>query len=435
MNALLLALVVLASPVQDLDDLLDEPQEEETTDVLESWKGFAEIKPRIYYRDRDKDRNNEQLLLEAEFELNFKFSESVSAYVRPRIFLDVLDGDLDRFEPYEAYVTIKEEEWDLRLGQFVENWGIADTYNPIDIINRRDFGSDILDADRLGELGARFRLLFEGGDVIGEPTLSFYALPVFRETRFATEDQRFGFPNFEEDDGFEPSGGERGLYAIRFQSTLDTAPLNADIQVLVARGPERLPVIFARSPVEMVPAYYGATTVGAGFRAVPNEDVLGSFLASLTLKLEVVYKKPYAFDDSPVAEPDDYLAYVVGVDRNFFNVLQNQDQISLMIEYAGERGADDAASRLRPFQNDIILRGLWELNNFARTSLEVRGLYDFETGEITAEAIFETQLRDIHENLKLSIQLQVFDPPGTGESFFDFFPNNSSLALGLRWDF
>ena len=81
MNALLLALVVLAAPVQDLDDLLDESQEEETTDVLESWKGFAQIKPRIYYRDRDKDRNNEQLLLEAEFELNFKFSESVSAFI------------------------------------------------------------------------------------------------------------------------------------------------------------------------------------------------------------------------------------------------------------------------------------------------------------------------------------------------------------------
>ena len=76
----------------------------------------------------------------------------------------------------------------------------------------------------------------------------------------------------------------------------------------------------------------------------------------------------------------------------------------------------------------------WQANDFARSSLEGRSIYDFDTSETIVELIYERQLRAIHEDLKFSAQWQRFDPPGTGESLFDFFPNNSSLAIGLRWD-
>ena len=88
----------------------------------------------------------------------------------------------------------------------------------------------------------------------------------------------------------------------------------------------------------------------------------------------------------------------------------------------------------RPFRDDVILRGLWEANDFARRSLELRGIYDFDTDEVIAEMVFETQLRSIHEDLQLEVQFQFFDPPGNGQSLFDFFPNNTALAVGLRWD-
>lgn len=414
-------------------------EQEGARDVLSSWKGFVQVKPRIYLRDRGGDRNDGQFLFESEFEFDFRFSPSVSAYFRPRILADAFDSDLKRFEPYEAYATYEGEGWDLRAGQMVENWGIVDTYNPIDVVSRRDFAGDILDPDRLGELGVRGRLLFEGGETIGEPTVSVYAMPVFRRTLFPPEDQRFGFGTdlvpFEEDEGFEPQGAEEGLYAIRLQSTLETAPANADLQLLASRGPERMPAIILSPAGTLVPAYYGVTAVGGGFRAVPNQDTLGSFLASLTLKTEVTYKAPYTFDDSPIDRPDEYVAYVVGVDRQFFNVLRDQDALTVTVEYAGEEGADDPTAILRPFQNDLILRLFWEANDFSRTSLEVRGIRDIETGETIGEVIAERQLRFLHENLKATLQLQAFDPPGTGESFFDFFPNNSSLALAVRWDF
>ena len=114
--------------------------------------------------------------------------------------------------------------------------------------NRRDLATDFLDPDRLGELGLRYRRFFEGGATVGEPTLSIYALPVWRPTLFPPPNQRFSFDTataaFDEDAGFEPDGAERGMYAARFANTLTTAPVNADLQFLVSRGPERTPSIF-----------------------------------------------------------------------------------------------------------------------------------------------------------------------------------------------
>ena len=185
---------------------------------------------------------------------------------------------------------------------------------------------------------------------------------------------------------------------------------------------------------QQVPVYYGSTTLGAGFRAVPNEDWAGSFLAALTLKLEAVYRKPYRFDNTPVATPDDYVALVAGVDRALYGILRDEDQLTLTLEYAREDGATDFAGRLRPFRNDLVVRALWDANDFARTSLEVRGLFDLDDHENIAELVLERQLRGLHEDLKLRVRAQVFDRGAAGQTLFGFFPNNSSLSVALRWD-
>ncbi len=407
--------------------------------ALRSWKGFFEIKPRVYTRDRGGPANDEQLLMMGEMEFDFSLSERLDAYYRPRIFIDARDGDLRRFEPYEAYLTYAGNNWDFRGGQFVENWGIVDTFNPIDVVNRRDFGTDVLDADRLGELGFRFRHFFEGGDIIGEPTISLYALPLFRTTPFPPRDQRFSLGDaFTESDGFQPTGIEQAFVAGRFQSTLQTSFADADIQAVVAHGPERVPTFFtvgAGGVGGIQPAYFGITTFGAGFRAVPDEGAAGQFLSTLTLKAEVVYKAPYAFSGSPVSAPDDYVTAVVGFDRGFYGVFSDLDQITATVEYAREDGAEDPAALLRPFRNDLILRALWEANDFARQSFEIRGLFDLDQTESIIEVIYERQLRSIHPDLQFQAEFRSFQQGDPGTTFFSLFPNNTSAAMGLRWAF
>ncbi len=427
-----------------LDDLLegaDNDGDGESTSFLRDWKGFAEVEFRFYFADRNQGRNDEDLRLNSEFEFNFQFTESTSAFFRPRLFVGFLDEDVREFEPKEAYVTIEGDGFDLRVGQFIENWGIVDTYNPIDILNRRDLRTDILDPDRLGELGIRLRLFWDGNETWGEPTLSLYALPVFRETPFPTQANRFNFNSpklpFDDDRSFDPDGFDEGLYAIRFQASIFTSLLNADIQGAVARGPEKFPGFFLKRGNQPIGqgAYYGAWTFGAGMRAVPNEDTMGSFLAKITFKLEMIYKVPYTFNNSPLDEPDNYFSFVFGIDRVFNDLLREQDQLTLTLEYAREEGATDAVSQFRPFRNDLIVRLFWEANDFSRTSLEGRALFDLESDEILWEIIFKRQLRFIDEDLTLTIQVQGFEPARTGRSLYDIFPDNTSALIGLRWNF
>ncbi len=406
---------------------------------LRSWKGFMEMKPRYYFSDRDQGRKDGQFIVKSEFEMDFQFDDGLSAYFRPRVYLDLFDGEESRFEPYEAYVSLERKGWDLRVGQFVENWGIVDTYNPIDVINRRDLGTEFLETDRLGEMGIRYQRFLPDKGAIGEPMVSVYALPVWQATPFPANDARFGFDvpgaSFDEDAGFEPDGFDRGMYATRFQSTLTTGPMNADVQVLAARGPDRSPGIALNTAGDLAPAYYGALTTGFGLRAVPNQDVLGEFLSTLTLKAEVIHRSPYSFDNTPFATPDDYWAFVLGVDRSFYEVLKEQDSLTLTVEYARETGADDPTTQLRIFQNDLILRGFWEANDFERTSFELRGIFDMEASESVTEAIFERQLRALHEDVKLTLQFQHFDSAAGGNTLLGQFPDNSSVAIGLRWDY
>ncbi|MCZ6689794.1 MAG: hypothetical protein O7H41_09340 [Planctomycetota bacterium] len=428
--------------LDDLDDLdgIDPEGDDEAGGVrLRSFRGFGEMLFRSYLRDRREGFNDERLIFELQMEIDVDLTRGFSGYLRPRFLIDALDSELIRVEPLEAYVAVHREKWDALAGQFVENWGIADTFNPLDVMNRRDLGTDILDPERLGELGGRFRYFFDGGDVIGEPTVSLFVIPAFRRAEFPTEESRWSFsqPPFElnEDAGVTPRGEDRIFAAVRGQSTLSTSPANADLQLIAARGPEQFPLLDPRPQpsgvVELVPVYYGVWTLGGGLRAVPNADPW----SQATLKTEVVYKSPYRTADEPNEVPDPYTQYVVGVDWLFPTVFDQQDQVTVTVEYLGEVGADDPASEFRPFRSDIVLRALWEANDFSRTSLELRGLVDVETAEFVAEAILERQLRFVHEDLKVRLGVQYFEPDRSEPGFFAFFPNNTNVSVALRYDF
>ena len=406
---------------------------------LRSSRGFVESEFKLYLEDRSGPTKDEQWLNEIQLELDFDLTRGFNGFFRPRFLIDALDDDLLRIEPLDAYVEYRADRWDARVGQFVENWGIADTFNPVDILNRRDLGTDILDPERLGELGARVRTHFTGNDTFGEPSLALYVMPIWRDAQFPTDSNRFSFtqPPFRLADEREvsPSDEDRLFVAVRAQHTLDTPFFNADVQYVAARGPERFPFFeIDATPtgvVDLVPQYFGVWTFGGGFRAVPDAEGWSDY----TLKGEVVYKRPFRFvAGAPADRPDDYVQYAAGVDRLVPTVFTDQDQLTITLEYVGENGASDVPSRFRAFDNDVVTRLFWEANDFARTSVELRLLVDVRNAELIGEAIYEQQLRAIHEDVKLQVGLQVFDPDDD-EGLFSFFPNNTNLRFALRFDF
>ena len=432
--------------LDELDSITETQQPGQDGLRIERFKGFAAEELRVFPWDRGGPGNDQQLLTELQLELGLHLIGNLSAFVRPWLLVDALDTELLRYEPLEAYLAYDARDWDLALGQFVENWGIADAFNPIDVFNRRDYAVDLLDPPRRGELGARVRAFLPGGELIDQPTLSAYLVRWWRRTEFPSADNRFsvgqGAVAFDPERGQEPHGVESLLWALRFDHTLSSAPVAADVQYLVARGPERLPrfaplLTAAESPL-LVPVYHGSWTLGAGFRAVPT----ASWWSEFTFKAELVYKRPYSFDRGfptlPGAEanadtPGDYVQYVVGFDRVFNPIFAAHDRVTLTAEYLGEHGARDPASQLRLFDHDVALRLFWQAGDFPRTSVELGAIVDVSDGEWLAEAEIGRQLRVLHDDLRLELGARHIRAADGG--LWSLFPNNSSITSRLQFDF
>ena len=449
LSATLAVTLPAQDPFEDLPGLGDmraaSPQQGPRVTNL---SGFVETRGRFFFRDRDRGRaaaeDDGQWLQEVQLEFDVEFAPALSGYFRPRFQVGVFDPDLVRTEPLEAFVTWDLGRHELRAGQLVENWGIADTFNPVDVLNRRDVAEDPLDPVRLGELGVRHRWFLDGDERLGEPTISTYFMPVFRRALFPGVESRWSFdpssqagpaaPRLDESLGDEPNGSDRLFWAVRAQGTLTTALANADLQLVFARGPDKFPlfeVVPGTAGGVLAPTYFGSTALGGGLRAVPNSAALSDY----TLKAEVVYKQPFRFDGRPTALPDDYVQYAFGFDRLFPNVFAGNDLVTATVEWVGEQGAADLTSLYRPFDDDLVLRLLWEANDFARQRVELRGVADFVKREFLLEASYQTQLRELHEDLKLEVGVRWFELSGDEPGFFDLFPDNSSVWTSLRFDF
>jgi hypothetical protein len=426
-----------------------EPPAQRQTLRISEVRGFLAEELRVYPIDRGGAQNDQQLITEAQIHLDVALARDLSATVVPWFMIDALDTELLRYEPLEAYVLYRKATWSLLAGQFIENWGIVDTFNPLDVLNRRDFATDLLNATVRGELGARARWTLPSGKVIREPTFGVYAIPLWRRTPFPTNEQRFAFvtPGASLDPKLSqgPQGLDDLMWGIRFDHILETEWISADLQYLAVSGPSRTPFIAngvdSDGAAAILPQYYGERVFGGGVRAVPE----GAFLSKFTLKAEMAYKLPYEFShyrNVPAGTfrpyvPQDYFQTVMGLDRVFPSPIFRKDELTVTLEYAFQAGAkDDPASIFRPFNHDANVRLFYSGGDFARTSLELRGIFDVKNGEIIAEGIFSRQLRFIHKDLKLQLMGRYLRPAPDALTLLSLYPtNNSSVSGRLQFDF
>lgn len=389
-----------------------------------------------YPHDRGGPGVDHRLLLTTDFELSADLAPGLTAFLRPRFLLDAADPGTRRTRPFEGYLQWSDSDWEVRAGILQENWGIADTSNPLDLVPRRDIAADLLEADRLGETGIRIRRFLKGRGRIGEPTLSAYVMTDLRDVPYPSPRSRLAEGAFTSTLGtaLRPEGSDQVLYALRGQATVNAPAMNADVQLVLADGPERFPGVAARG-TSFTTGYYGARTYGFGIRAVPNAAVMGRRASQLTLKLEVAYKDPYVLAGGLGTAPESYLAYTIGVDRPRSDVFRPKDSLTFMLEYAGETGAGDLNHHLRLFTDDVVLRWFWEANDLARRSVELRVIYDLDRTETVAQAIYEQQLRGLHDDLRLQIDVRKVMPDGQPPSIFGLIPDPTAVRVAFTYDF
>lgn len=451
-----LASVAPAQPADSTDpdelDELDKLDKELDTidpsvrkgDLLKLTRGFISAESRTYVADRDAAGNEQQLIGEVRADVDLRLTAQLSGYVRPWFVLDGFDTDLYRYEPLDGYLLYKREAWDLKVGQFVENWGMADTFNPVDVLNRRDMAVSFFDPVRRGELGAKFRLVTRLGRTIDELAISVYAMPVWRETPWPTPNSRWVIGSdiavLRTELTERPALKDAFLGAVRIEHTLRTSLANADVQYVAARGPDRFPVLVTvptMGSFGFAPQYHGTLVLGFGIRAVPN----AAWWSKLSFKGEVAHKRPYELASVMAAVPqtfaiaETYTQFAVGLERSFDKLFGSTDRLTALAEYIGDVGADDFASDLRPFDHDVAVALRWAANDFARTTIDARLITDVKNGDTIGELVIGRQLRFVHRDLRLRLSGRLISAGDDPASLFSYLPNNSNVTARLQFDF
>jgi hypothetical protein len=393
-------------------------------------KGRVEVGSRHYLNDRGQGLEDDNILLEGELDVTYDLNDFTRFRLRPRLSIDPLETERNRYEPLDAYVEYTTSRWALLAGQLLESWAIVDTFNPADVLNRRDFERDFYDPDKLGELMLRFRYFFPEAGPVRQPTLSLYLLPLHREAPLPGNRNRFRL---------DATGDNRGdlsprasvpsfdlAYAARLSATIGSA----DVFLFYFGGPGRIPG-FDVSPLGVVtPVYYRVDMIGGGF-----QWAMGQWL----FKLETAYtstRDPHVRSGFAHAVPDSYFQYVIGVDRTFTDVL-GKTELTVTLEYAGE---DDTSmtdlSGLRPYKSDVFLGIRWQLNDPRRTEIMASVVADVLVDEQLYLLDFQTTL---YRDLKLVVGGQFVNRASNRRpdrfSTFNLFPNNSNVRVSLRYEF
>ncbi len=395
-------------------------------------KGHVDVGYRRFLMDRGQGLADDNVDLEGEVDYTFDLTRALRLRLHPRVAIDPLEKARNRFEPYDAYMEYTAESWALLGGQLIESWSAMETFSPADPLNRRDLERNFYDPEKLGELMARLRLFLPEQGWIRQPTLSLYALPLFRRTPLPTNHDRFRFDITGDSVGdltkdvVEPSF-DAG-FAARLAATLGSA----DLSLVYYGGPGRIPsfAFVPTLPPKLMPVYYRTDSVGA-----TAQWALGPWV----LKGETVYTLtsasglPGAFK---AAVPDSYFQYVVGVDRTFTDVL-GKNEVTLTLEYSGE---DDprvtALTGLRPFKSDLFLGARWQFHDQRRTHIRAFVAADVLQSEQLWLVDFKTTL---YGNLKLLLEGQFANRgesrPPDRLSVFGIFPNNTNIRVALRYEF
>jgi hypothetical protein len=392
--------------------------------------GRAEVILLEYLNNRGRGLNDDNVVLEAEPAVSYQITDRWLLRVREQLALEPLQPSRNRYEPLDAHVEYTSPHWALLAGQLVENWSIVDTYNPADVVNRRDVERDLYDPKKLGEVVVRLRYFLPEMGEVRQPALALYVLPLHRQVPLPANDDRFRFDVTGDNRGDLAHDGIVPSFDLAYAARLSATVGSADVFLFYFGGPGRIPGFDVDVTGRVTPVYYRTDMVGGGL-----QWALGRWL----LKLETAYTwarrdgLPRRFQGSV---PDDYFQYVIGVDRTFTDVL-GKSEVTVTLEYAGEDRPDRTTlSGLRPYKSDVFLGVRWALNDMRRTEL---------TASVATDVLVDEQLylvnvsTALYKDLKLVLGGELVNRAGErrGDRLtpFSVFPNNSNVRLALRYEF
>ena len=341
----------------------------------------------------------------AEPTLFLEDDEGRSFTLTPFFRFDGADSRRTHADLREAYLLlfgeIGEGEWEARLGVDRVFWGVAELYNPVDIVNQSDLVEHPDGKTKLGQPMAHLTFAGDWG------TAEVFALPWHRERTYPGRHGRLRSGLVVDPDLIEYESGaeERHLdVAARYShsfglldfglSVFDGTSREPSLRPAAPRpvlGPTGAPAVDPRTgtpiliPTALAPFYPQVRQFGLDAQ-ITTESAL--------LKLEAIHRagaRNLPTPRSPFGEEEDYAAFVVGGEYTIHSVFESDADLSLL----GEWHRDDRGRRsTHQFQNDVFLAARVGFNDVDGTELTAAVVADTDYGSRTMSIEFRRRLSD-----------------------------------------
>ncbi len=254
-------------------------------------------------------------------------------------------------------------DWfDVRFGISKVFWGVAESSNPVDVINQTDLVDDPISGDaKLGQPMVNFSVPTSFG------TVELYVMSGFRERTFPDATARFRGPvPIEDDDAEFESAAENWAmdYAGRYSHTFGPVDLGVSHFYGTNREPRLTLDTRASGPV-FVPNYDRIHQTGVDVRAL---------LGDLIVKGEGIYRN---------GDLDDFFAAVVGGEYTIYEIFRaggHGVDLSLLAEYLYDGRETVGFDQPFLFNNDVYGGMRMAFNDTNDTVLLLSSVVDVETG-------------------------------------------------------
>ena len=317
----------------------------------------------------EQDRNSYSASLEFEWYHAWDGGrQSVTA--KPFYRLDSADSRRSHGDFRELFYSVVGNGWDVHVGARKVFWGVTEFNHLVDIVNQTDLIENIDGEDKLGQPMVQWSLVRDWG------LLDVYALVGFRERSYAGLDGRVRLPVEVLDDARFESGAEnkRVDAAIRWQGNIGPAEVGVHHFSGTSREP-LLEAVVSGGQVALLPYYPVIDQTGVDAQAL---------LGDWALKLEGFARS--GFDNR-------YHAVNLGLEKTFFAVGGSLMDVGLVLEYMYDERQQEAFNTL--FENDWVVGGRFQFNNYADTTLLVGYIRDARSSEYLFSVEGSHRLSDV----------------------------------------
>ena len=372
------------------------------------WSGSGEIsfEGRVFKDDNNDNTEDRGLALFSRLESKYEKGD-FSFFLRAFARVDRYDRGRDVFAPEDSYISYNFESATLSAGYQIFNWSATEVFHPADIINSRNFDSNIENQEKLGELTLSLKFDFFEGDV------TFFYFPKYEKPIPPGRRSRLGIdlgfdiadPSFVENDNFVSTDSYGNQYGVRLAQSIG----DVDISMHYLRFMDRLQPLYFFDGQTIKPHLFMMDQIGGTLSYVFGEGVIG--------KLEFAHKDFISSDSitnillQGSRSPVDHWQVVWGAEWGWGN--SNGTDTTLYLEYQrfieSENITNERLDELGIFQNDLFFGIRHAFNDVNGKELVASIIKDMDRD---SEILFQlTYSQRLNELWKIKAGLRYIDAP------------------------